>query len=197
MSNSRYNPLDATRASDYSGLSAWAQPQETPMFSQGQGYIPYVPPAAPATFGMDWGGGMPTGDASQAMIASLGKAGHGTPPSTGIFGGMFDGLGDKLKSSGFMGSTDANGLKTDGWGGTALGVANGLFSGYMGMKQFGLSKDIFNNSKQQFERNFAAQKGVTNSQLADRQDRRNKDAAFNGRSDMTSTADYMKKYGVA
>ena len=194
MSKSRYNPLNATRASDYSGLRAWAQPQENPMFSQGQGYIPYVPPAAPASFGMDWGSGMPTGSASDAMVASFGKAGQGDWMSS------LKNMGQSVKDflpSGFLSSTDANGLKTDGWGGVALGTAKGLFDGFNAMKMYGLQKDILNTNKQQFERNFAAQKGVTNSQLADRQDRRNKDAAFNGRSDMTSTADYMKKYGVA
>ena len=177
---------------DYSGLSIYGtQYPQVPMFNNGGGF--QTPLTDSGYQGMEWGG-MPTGSASDAMVASFGKAGQGDWMSS------LKNMGQSVKDflpSGFLSSTDANGLKTDGWGGVALGTAKGLFDGFNAMKMYGLQKDILNTNKQQFERNFDAQKGVTNSQLADRQDRRNKDAAFNGRSDMTSTADYMKKYGVA
>jgi hypothetical protein len=111
--------------------------------------------------------------------------------------GFWGGIGDWAKESGFLDSTNTNtGIKTGGWGAPAIQGAGALMSGFMGMKQYGLSKKVFENNKQQFERNFAAQKGLTNSQLSDRQDRRNADARANGQTDTTSTADYMAKWGV-
>jgi len=75
---------------------------------------------------------------------------------SGIFGGLFSGIGDALKSSGFLGSTDANNVKTDGWGGAAIGLANGIGNAYMGMKQYGLAKDQYETAKSQFNQQYAA-----------------------------------------
>ena len=78
-----------------------------------------------------------------------------------------------------------------GWGGLALGGAQFLGNAFMGMKQYGLASDAFNESKKQFSMNYDAQKGLTNSQLADRQARRIKEGRATGTVD-----DYMSKYGV-
>ena len=56
-----------------------------------------------------------------------------------------------------------------GWGGLALGAAQGLGSAWMGMKQYGLAQDMFKENKRQYNQNYAAQKSMINSQLQDRQ----------------------------
>lgn len=96
----------------------------------------------------------------------------------------------------FGNKNNPTGIQTMGAASPIIQGMSGLMNGFMAMKQYGLSKDIFNNNKQQFERNFGAQKGITNSQLSDRQDRRNADARANGMTGTTSTADYMSKWGV-
>ena len=122
---------------------------------------------------------------------SYGQSLGATAPS----GGMS--WGDRLSSSDFwLGGKDAKGMQTMGAAAPLMQGAGALMSGFLGMKQYGLSKKVFENNKQQFERNFDAQKGVTNSQLSDRQDRRNADARANGMTGTTSTADYMAKWGV-
>ena len=73
--------------------------------------------------------------------------------------GMFEGM---------LGTKDA-----PGWGGMALGTANSLLSGYMGMKQYGLAKDSFDESKKQFWSNFNIQKDLTNNDITDRNIARN------------------------
>lgn len=79
-----------------------------------------------------------------------------------------------------------------GWGGMALGVGQGLANAYMGMKQYGLAKDTFNQNKLQFEKNLANQTKLTNSQLEDRQAAR----VASNPGGYQSVSDYMKKYGV-
>ena len=86
------------------------------------------------------------------------------PKTTGSGGGMFDWL-----PGGFLDKTDKNGVTTQGWGGTALGAAQGLFEGYNGMQQMELAKDQFDESTRQYEQNYAAQRQSTNAQLEDRQ----------------------------
>jgi hypothetical protein len=110
--------------------------------------------------------------------------------------GIFDKLGAWAKSSGFLGSTDTNGMKTEGWGGTALGALGGLGSAFMAMKQYGLSKDIFENNKSQFEKNFGAQQKLTNSKLEQQQENKITAARNNGYAEPISVAEYMKKFGV-
>ncbi len=159
------------------GNSAFAED-----YSSGQGINPY---------GLSLYGSTPALDNMPSSFAPMGLGG-GAMPGNGA-----GGLGDWFKSSGFLDSTDINtGIKTGGWGAPAIQGVGALINGFMGMKQYGLSKKIFENNKQQFERNFSAQKGITNSQLSDRQDRRNADARANGQTGTTSTADYMSKWGV-
>ncbi len=107
-------------------------------------------------------------------------------------GGMFKGVGDWFKSSGFVGSTDGKGVTTQGWGGTALGIGQGLANAFMGMKQYGLAKDQLQFSKDQFNRNFQAQQKTTNARLEDRQAAR---VASNPGA-YQSVGDYMKRYGI-
>jgi hypothetical protein len=105
---------------------------------------------------------------------------------------MMSAFSNWLKSTGAIGSTDAKGIKTDGWGGLALGAAQGLGSAYMGMKQYGIAKDTLENNKRQFDLNYNAQKTTTNAQLEDRQRAR---VASNA-SAYQSVGDYMKQNGI-
>ena len=69
---------------------------------------------------------------------------------------------------GMLGSTAADGTKTAGWGGMALGAVQGLGNMYMGMKQFGLAKKQLQQGKDQFNMNYAAQRTNTNNAINDR-----------------------------
>lgn len=105
--------------------------------------------------------------------------------------------GGAAPSRGFWGSAlnqyGKNGEMTgQGWGAPALGAAQGLFSAYMGMKQYGLMKDQLSESKRQFGLNFDAQKNTTNAQLEDRQKAR---VASNPGA-YESVDSYMDKYKV-
>ena len=71
---------------------------------------------------------------------------------------------DSLRSSGFLG-TDGN----QGWGGMALGALGSLGGAFMGLQNYNLAKDTLQNSKDQFNKNYAAQRQVLNTQLEDRQ----------------------------
>jgi len=79
-----------------------------------------------------------------------------------------------------------------GWGGMAMGGAQGLANLFMGMKQYGLAKKTLAQNKEQFERNYAAQRTLTNSQLEDRQ--RARVAANSGAYE--SVGSYMDRNGV-
>lgn len=115
----------------------------------------------------------------------LGSGGGGVPATmnNGLFGGLFDN---------FFDTTDANGIKTQGWGGMALSGMQGLGNSYMAMKQYGLAEDALKEQKRQFNTNFEAQRKLTNSQLADRQRAR---VASNPNA-YQSEAEYMKQWGV-
>lgn len=95
---------------------------------------------------------------------------------------------------GFLDSTDtATGIKTQGWGGPALGIASGLGNAYMGMQQLNLAKETLANNKRQFDMNYGAQRTTTNARLEDRQR-----ARVNGSAPGTyeSVGDYMNKHRV-
>lgn len=107
--------------------------------------------------------------------------------------GMWDSFKNWINDSGMMGSTDMKtGIKTDGWGGMALGAAQGIGNAFMGMQQYQLAKDTFNENKRQFNLNFEAQRKTTNAALEDRQ--RARVASNSGA--YQSVGDYMTKYGV-
>ena len=106
---------------------------------------------------------------------------------------------DKMGSSDFwLGGIDkASGNRTMGAAAPLMQGAGALMSGFMGMKQYGLSKKVFENNKQQFERNFNAQKGVTNMALEDKFTRQNNDMVANGMTPTRTVEESMKRYGVA
>lgn len=114
-------------------------------------------------------------------------------PATEANDGWFTGVNSWMKNNGILDSIDPKtGLKTQGIGGLALGTASGLMSAYMGMKQYGLAKQTLAHNKDQFNKNYAAQKQTTNASLEDRQRARvaSNDNAY------VSVGDYMKKNGI-
>lgn len=116
--------------------------------------------------------------ANPTMPAGLGGAGN-----EGFMGNLFGSMFD---------TTNAQGIKTQGWGGLALSGIQGMGNSYMAMKQYGLAEDALKEQKRQFNINYEAQRKLTNSQLADRQRAR---VASNPNA-YQSEAEYMKKWGV-
>lgn len=104
-------------------------------------------------------------------------------------GGFLSGFGDLGTMDFWFGNSKAG---TNGFAGTALGALQGLGSAYLGMKQYGLAKDKFEESKRQFELNYGAQKKLTNSRLEDRQ--RARVASNPGAYE--SVGSYMNKNGL-
>ena len=107
------------------------------------------------------------------------------------------GLWDQFKSSGVLNSSTMDPktgavMQQQGWGMPALQAASGLLSAWTGMKQYGLAKDAFSESKRQFALNFDAQKRTTNSALEDRQRAR---LASNAGA-YQSLGDYMSQNGI-
>lgn len=96
-----------------------------------------------------------------------------------------------MKNSGMLDSVDLNtNNKTQGWGGLALGAGSALMNGFMGMQNYGLARAQFNESKDQFNRNFAATQKTTNTALEDRQ-RSRVNSSVSGA--YQSVGDYMDK----
>jgi hypothetical protein len=160
----------------------------------GQTPIPQDTPVANAgMIGADWeqmpmgtnglapGQGMFAGSAVNAPITTMN-------PNASMATGLQKWLADK----GIIGSTDEKGIKTEGYGGLALGAAQGLGSLYLGMQQYNLAKDSLANNKAQFERQFQVNKGLTNASLEDRQRAR---VASNAGA-YQSVGDYMNQNGV-
>ena len=94
---------------------------------------------------------------------------------------------------GFLDSTDAAGIKTQGWGGPALGVVSGLGNAYMGMQQLNLAKETLANNKRQFDMNWGAQKQLTNNRIRGKWADQN--AASGGKG--PSEEEYMKTRRIA
>jgi hypothetical protein len=176
------NPLQffSAPSAPYSSLSSWGAPAPVPA-----GPVPTPAPAvAMPTYGVGSEYGPDNIDVGGGFNPALGGA---SDP------GMLSRLGSWLKDSGILGSYDPKtGIKTDGWGGLALGAAQGLGGLYMGMQQYNLAKETLANNKAQFERNFAAQKATTNASLEDRQRAR---VASNPTA-YQSVSDYMAQNGV-
>lgn len=76
--------------------------------------------------------------------------------------------------------------------GLGIGALNSIISGINGHRSYQLGKKQLTAQTDQFNQQFAAQRGLINSQLADRQDWRNR----NQPGKFMSTAEYMDKYGV-
>lgn len=95
---------------------------------------------------------------------------------------------------GMLGYTNnETGMTNGGWGAPAMGAIGSIGNAFMGMKQYGLAKDQLAESKRQFDKNFAAQKKMTNTRLRDRQRARVASSSSGAYQDVDK---YMKKNGV-
>lgn len=74
-----------------------------------------------------------------------------------------------------------------------LGSALSAFNGY---KQTKLAKEQLNFQKDSFNKQYQAQRGLVNSQMSDRQARREQEAVANRSGPVMSRDEYMDKYGV-
>lgn len=168
-----YTPMPAV---DYSIPNATPQPWAKAMANWG--YQPNIPD--PSRMGNYSLASMPT-----PQLNAMNAPAMDPNANAGISGW--------LRSQGVIGSMDQKtGVRTDGWGGLALGAATGLGSLYLGMQQYNLAKETLANNKAQFERNFANQVKTTNTNLEDRQRAR---VASNAGA-YQSVGDYMSTNGV-
>ena len=86
-----------------------------------------------------------------------------------------------------IGSKDA-----PGWGGLALGAAQGLGNMWMGYKGLQNAQNTLKENRRQFDLNWGAQAKTTNAQLAGQHSARLAAGGVN----YSSLNDYMKKYGI-
>ncbi|WP_411350587.1 hypothetical protein [Moraxella lincolnii] len=75
---------------------------------------------------------------------------------------------------------------------TTLGLVSNFVNGYNAYQANKLANKQFNFSKDAWNRQWEAQKGLTNSRLADRQQRRFNESGGTG----MTVSEYMNKYGV-
>lgn len=124
-----------------------------------------------------WGATEPAiGSGTFGGIATNMSAPVGTPNQSGLF-------------SSFLQGKNQDGSSYGGYGQAGLGLLQGVGSMYMGMKQYGLAKDQLAFGKEQFNKNYAAQRTTTNTALEDRQAAR---VAANPGA-YQSVGDYMNK----
>jgi len=113
-------------------------------------------------------------------------------PSSGAVGAAGGNWWSDLLSGMFAKKDPTTNVTSDSWGGDALSAIKGITGAYMGMKQYGLARDSFDEGKRRYNQDYAAQKTLTNGNLEDRQRAR---VASNG-SAYQSVGDYMNKNGV-
>lgn len=126
-----------------------------PMYGQGQMGMPETSPMFTDTQAMpaiNWG-------SPQAMPRAPGSFGSPTYAN-----GLPDTPEGKNWWDGMVGTKD-----DPGWGKLGLGALGSIATGFMGMKQYGLAQEQLAQHRKEFETNFAAQKGLTNANLSDRQ----------------------------
>lgn len=157
-----YTGLPADKPLD---LTGFRQPNGSPMEAFQRWYNAQNG-GAPAQSAL--GSGMYAMPTNPAYAGDNIDAGGGFNPA-GPGGSAPGGWLQQMRDWGVLGQTDKNGIYQQGWGGMALGAAQGLGSLYMGMQQYNLAKDSLAASKAQFERNFANQVKMTNTNLEDRQ----------------------------
>jgi len=80
--------------------------------------------------------------------------------------------------------------------GTSLDAFGSLFGAYNGLQQLDLGRDQFNFGRDLALTNLGNQANLTNSELTDRQNRRNRNAPNNGGNPL-STAQYLSQFGVS
>lgn len=184
---SGYQPMTPLELTQPEPLPSWMPAPVQRTFPMATASAPAVAPVANSAGNGGWFGG---GLFSGGLGASETVPGYSVPTlgsSPAQPGGS-----NWFKDSGFLSQKNADGTMSQGWGGLALGGAQALGSLFMGMQQYNLAKDTLAANKDQFEKNFAAQKTTTNAALEDRQ--RARVAANPGA--YQSVGEYMNRNGV-
>lgn len=145
----------------------------------------------------DTSGGGNTFDALGQLLGLTGSNGQAAPGlyNAATTGGMADASTEFVPSAlqKALGYTNTdNGVQSNGWAGTAIGAAQGLFGAYNSMKSYGLAKDQLSESKRQFNANYENQRSLTNTAMQDRQAAR----VASNPSAYQSVGSYMKENGV-
>lgn len=165
------NPMTGLSALQTMGAGNYSAAPSASFFNS-----PINPNFSPVASGIG-GSTIPGADIAQ-QLASFGQAGSGpAEPSLLQY---------------IVGGELADGSKINGVGPVGLGLANSLFSGWMGMKNYGLAKDQLKFSKEAFNKNFQAQANLINSELEDRQRKRVRTDPGKAQ----GVAEYMSQYGV-
>ena len=143
------------------------------------------------------GVGNPSWDSG--VFDGIGMGGGITAPAVGVSYAPSIAESSLLDDSflkGMLGGKDSSGNITNGWAGTALGIAQGLGNFYLGSQQLKLAKEAFGLKKEYAEKNWQAQKNLTNSSLEERQRARIASREGAATNPYQSVGDYMKQYGV-
>lgn len=169
FTNPNLNAAPIVSMPNYGATNPWAQQAS---------FAPQIPVASP-TFDM-YGGDLSTaGTAPLSMWES--------------FSNIMKGMHQTLQDWGVTGGKNADGSTFNGWGGMALGAAQGIANWMTGKEQLALQKRAVNSSIKFAEENLAMQKSRVNGDLRDRQVAR---VASNPGA-YQSVGDYMKQNGVA
>ena len=127
-----------------------------------------------------------------SMSPSLDSLGTGFTNSANTFNNTSltgSGSSGSFLDSILGGTGDMSGLQM---GQLGLGGVNSLLNGYLGFQNLSLAKKQYQSQLDQFNKQWAANKKLTNASLADRQAAR---VASNPNA-YQSVDDYMKKYGI-
>lgn len=136
--------------------------------------VPNVPPVVTPTFTSLSPNGLNIPEMSGVQNAGMADVLQ-TPMSSAATAdltnqGWMSRFNTALQNSGALGSTNmSTGVRTDGWGAPAINLLGGLTNLFMGMKQYGLAKQVAADSRSQFERNFNTQRQTLNTRMEDRQ----------------------------
>ena len=145
---------------------------------------------------------LPSTNMDYSSLGNFGNIGHSPTDFSLKTGTLPTQIGDVtttavrpnfLSWDSFWGGKNADGTAFNGWGNTAFNTLQGLGNAFMNMKAYGLAKDQLAFSKAAFEKNFAAQRAMTNTRLADRQNAR---LAANPNA-YQSVGEYMAQNGIA
>lgn len=116
--------------------------------------------------------------------------------SYGLFQPAMSRSGINTVDGGLLSFNNPTQMSTFGKGIAGLQTLGNLMGAWNGYQQNKLAKQQFSFQKDAFNKQYGAQKNLTNSQLEDRQRRRVSEAAANGYTGTMSVAEYMDKYGV-
>jgi hypothetical protein len=154
-----YNMAGTTQGmrapSNLLGMENWGMPQ-APYAVDGMGFNPsgqtnsmYQPSPALDTY---------------QGLGSWGSGGSGGNPLTSAASTASPSVMDLA-----FGYTGNDQMKHAGMAQPVMNLAGGLMQGYLGMKTLSLGRDNLNNQKEEFAKNWGAQKTLTNARLQDQQ----------------------------